>query len=99
MNGSEDWKSGCLLGGILIWGWGWRWVVRLRFWLRCLRACGWVCYLQRCWRIGDCWLWCMDLACVWHIDVWLVVLRRISVVVGLVFWARVEVMMRRLIQG
>jgi hypothetical protein len=39
------------------------------------------------------------LACVWHIDVWLVVLRRISVVVGLVFWARVEVMMRRLIQG
>jgi hypothetical protein len=41
----------------------------------------------------------MDLACVWHIVVWLVVLQRISVVVGLVFWARAEVMLRMLIRG
>jgi hypothetical protein len=52
-----------------------------------------------CLRISDCWLRCMDLACVWHIIVRLVVLRRISVVVGLVFWVRVEVMMWRLIGG
>jgi hypothetical protein len=61
--------------------------------MRCLRASSWVRYLQRCLRIGDCWLWCMDLSCVRHIIVWLVVLRRVSVVVGLVFWARDEVIM------
>jgi hypothetical protein len=34
----------------------------------------------------------MDLAYVWCVVVWLVVLRRVSVVVGLVFWARVEIL-------
>jgi hypothetical protein len=99
VDGSEGWETGCLLGGILIWGWWWRWVVQLRFWLRCFLNSGWVRYLQRCLRIGDYWLWCMDLACVWRIIVWLVVLRRISVVVGLLFWVRDEVMMQMLIRG
>jgi hypothetical protein len=33
----------------------------------------------------------------WHVVVWLVVLRMIYVVVGLVFWVRVEVLIRRLV--
>jgi hypothetical protein len=40
------------------------------------------------------WIWL-----VYDIIVRLVVLRRISVVVGLVLWVRAEVVMRRLIQG
>jgi hypothetical protein len=41
----------------------------------------------------------MDLACVRHVVVWLVILGGVSVVVGLVFWVMVEILIRGLIQG
>jgi hypothetical protein len=69
---SEGWKTGGLLGGFLIVQW--RWVVRLYLWLGCLRACSEIRYLQRCQRISDCRLECVDSACVWCVIVWLIVL-------------------------
>jgi hypothetical protein len=35
-------------------------------------------------RVGDGWLGCMGLACVWGVVVWRVVLRRVSMVFGFV---------------
>jgi hypothetical protein len=46
--------------------------------------CG-ICYLQGCRRVGDGWLSCVDLACICGVVLWLVIWRRISVIVGLVF--------------
>jgi hypothetical protein len=40
-------------------------------------------------RVGDCWLGYMDLTCMWGVVVWLVIWRRISVVIRLVFRASV----------
>jgi hypothetical protein len=42
--------------------------------------------------VGDCWLRCVGLVCVQRVVVWLVVLGGVSVVVGLVFWVRVEIL-------
>jgi hypothetical protein len=36
-------------------------------------------------RAGDGGLGCMSLACVWSVVVWLIIWRRVSVIVGLVF--------------
>jgi hypothetical protein len=96
---SEGWETGVLLEGFLIVWWRWRWVARLYLWFGCLRACGGIRYLWRCQRVSDCQLGCMDLACVRCVIVWLVVLRRMSVVVGLVFWAEVEMLIQRLVWG
>jgi hypothetical protein len=41
----------------------------------------------------------MGLAYMWGVIVWLVILRRVPVVVGLVFLARVVVLVRRLVRG
>jgi hypothetical protein len=71
---SKGWETGGLLGGFLILWWGWKWVIWLCLWLGCLRACGRIFYLQRCWRVSDCQLGCVDLVCVWCVIVWPVVL-------------------------
>jgi hypothetical protein len=51
----EGWETGGLLGGFLIVRWRWRWVVQL---------CLLLGYLQRCQRVSDCLVGCVDLACV-----------------------------------
>jgi hypothetical protein len=94
---SEGWEIGGLLGRLLILWWRWRWVAWLCFGLGYLRACGGVRYLQQWRRVSDCWLGCVDLACMRGVVVWLVVLRRVSMVVGLVFWAGIEMLERRLV--
>jgi hypothetical protein len=84
---SESWEIGGLLGRFLaLW---WMWVAWLHFWLGCFRGCSGICYLQRCKRISD-------LTCMRVVVVWLVVLRKVSVVVGFVFWVGVEMLVRRL---
>jgi hypothetical protein len=79
--GSEGWKIGCLLGRLLVLLWRWRWITWLYFWLSCMGTCHGIHYLHGCRRIGDCWLWCVDLICMCSIIVWLVVLRRVSMVI------------------
>jgi hypothetical protein len=73
VDGSEGWKIGALLGRLLVMWWRLGWIVWFYF---CL---GWVgirygiCYLHGCHRVGDGWLGCVDLACMWSVVVWLVV--------------------------
>jgi predicted anti-sigma-YlaC factor YlaD len=64
-----------------------------------LRACGEIRYLQRCWRVSDYRLGCVDLACVRCVIVWLIVFQMMSVVVGLVFWVEVQMLIRMLVLG
>jgi hypothetical protein len=45
----------------------------------------WDMLFTGCRRVGDGWLSCVDLACICGVVLWLVIWRRISVIVGLVF--------------
>jgi hypothetical protein len=47
--------------------------------------------------VSDNWLGCVDLACMWGVVIWLVIRRRISVIVRLVFRMSVVVLVRRLV--
>jgi hypothetical protein len=97
VNGSEGWEIGALLGRFLVLWWGLGWVIWPCFWLNCLSArCG-ICYLQGCRRVSDGSLGCVDLVCMLGVVIWLIIWRRISVVVGLVFRASVVMLVRRLV--
>jgi hypothetical protein len=89
VDASGGWEIGVLLGRFLVLQWGLGWVVCLYFWLNWLGArCG-ICCLQGCRGVSDGWLGCVDLVCMLGVVIWLVVWRRISMIVGLVFRASV----------
>jgi hypothetical protein len=98
VNGSKGQEIGVLLGGFYgLWRW-WK-CIRFWFWLDCLGALHRVGYMK--WRrgVGDGRMSVMSLARVWGVVIWLVVWRRISVVIRLVFGMSVGVLVRRLVCG
>jgi hypothetical protein len=99
VDGSDGWNIGALLGRLLVLWWRLGWIVWFYFSLGWLGICCGICYLQGCLRVGDGWLGCADLACMRRVVVWLVVWRRIYVVVRLVFRASVMALVRRLVRG
>jgi hypothetical protein len=73
VDGSKGWEIGSILGRRLVLWWRLGWVIWFYFWLSWLGVrCG-ICYLQGCRKVGDYWLGCVDLACMWGVVVWLVI--------------------------
>jgi hypothetical protein len=98
VDGFEDWKIGVVLDRLWVLWWRLRWIVWFYFWLGWLGIRYGICYLQGCHRVGDGWLGCVDLFCLRGVVVWLVIWRRISVVVRLVFRMSVVALVQRLVQ-